>query len=306
MPFADVGDVRLFYTDEGTGDPPILFVHGFSCDSHDWSWQIPHFAATHRVIAVDLRGHGRSSVPDGGFDPLTFAADIAGLLDQLDVGPVVAVGHSLGGVIVSALAIEHPDKVQSIVSVDPGYLVDDAAKEPLRAVIDAMRTGDAVAVAQATLGQSYAAASPPHLRTWHMRRIAGVPDDVLVQTFDSLFSGLGFRADSEPYLARRKCPVLTFYGARAVRTSSAPGSRTRARRSSPGRAPATGSTRSARPSSTRSSTAGWPGWSAERARAIPRRRRHEPIGTVDCGDHRARPRAAASDRAGRRRSRVAA
>jgi len=211
MPFAAVGDVRLFYTDEGSGDPPILFVHGFSCDSHDWSWQIPHFAAKHRVIAVDLRGHGRSSVPDGGFDPLTFAADIAGLLDQLGCGPVIAIGHSLGGVIVSALAIEHPDTVQAIVSVDPGYLIDDAARDSLRDVIEAMRAGDAAAVAQATLGQSYAAASPAHLKTWHMRRIAGVPQHVLVQTFDSLFSGLGFRGESERYLQQRKCPVLTFY-----------------------------------------------------------------------------------------------
>jgi len=74
MPFAELGDVRLFFTDEGEGDPPILFVHGYSCDSHDWSWQLPHFVAGHRVIAADLRGHGRSSVTDGGYHPTQFAA----------------------------------------------------------------------------------------------------------------------------------------------------------------------------------------------------------------------------------------
>jgi pimeloyl-ACP methyl ester carboxylesterase len=77
MAFADVGDVRLFFTDDGDGDRPILFVHGFSCDSHDWTWQFPHFVDGHRVIAVDLRGHGRSSVPDQGYEPRQFAADIA-------------------------------------------------------------------------------------------------------------------------------------------------------------------------------------------------------------------------------------
>ena len=66
MAFAELGDVRLFFTDDGEGGPPMLFVHGYTCDSHDWSWQLAHFGATHRVIAVDLRGHGRSSVPDGG------------------------------------------------------------------------------------------------------------------------------------------------------------------------------------------------------------------------------------------------
>ena len=39
--YADIGEVRLFFTDEGEGDPPILMVHGFSCDGHDWMWQIP-------------------------------------------------------------------------------------------------------------------------------------------------------------------------------------------------------------------------------------------------------------------------
>ena len=60
MPFARIGEVDLFYTDEGAGGPPILFVHGFSCDSHDWMWQLPHFMRSHRVIALDLRGHGRA------------------------------------------------------------------------------------------------------------------------------------------------------------------------------------------------------------------------------------------------------
>ena len=55
MAFAEVEGVRLFFTDDGTGGPPMFFVHGFSCDSHDWNWQIPHFVANHRVIAPDLR-----------------------------------------------------------------------------------------------------------------------------------------------------------------------------------------------------------------------------------------------------------
>lgn len=85
-----------------------MFVHGFSCDSHDWTWQIPYFVESHRVIAVDIRGHGRSSVPDGGYDDGVFANDLTNLLEHLGTGPVVAIGHSLGGVIVSTLSVERP------------------------------------------------------------------------------------------------------------------------------------------------------------------------------------------------------
>lgn len=217
MAFAQVGDVELFFTDDrpaAAGRPPILFVHGFSCDSHDWSWQLPHFVGTHRVIAVDIRGHGSSSAPAGGYELRQFAADLAGLLDQLDTGPVVAAGHSLGGAIVSALAVEHPALVQAVVSVDPGYLIPEEFRPVVEQMAGALESGDPVDGSQAFLSGSYSPASPPALKTWHMRRIAGTPGHVLRQTLAGLFIGpesLGFRETSAPYLRRRKCPVLAVY-----------------------------------------------------------------------------------------------
>ena len=214
MAYAEVGDVRLFFTDEGAGDPPILMVHGFSCDGQDWMFQIPHFAERHRVIVVDIRGHGRSSVPADGYEPKQFAADIAGLLGQLGTGPVVAMGHSLGGAIVSALAVEHPSLVSALVSVDPGYLVPEEVRPIVSAMAAALGDDDPVAASQQFLSASYAPASPPALRAFHMRRIAGVPGPVLVATLGGLFVGpdsLGYRDTSVPYLQRRSCPVLAFY-----------------------------------------------------------------------------------------------
>jgi pimeloyl-ACP methyl ester carboxylesterase len=209
MPFARIGEVDLFYTDEGAGGPPVLFVHGFSCDSHDWMWQLPHFTRSHRVIALDLRGHGRSSVPTGGYEAKTFAEDISGLLRQLDCGPVVAIGHSLGGVIVSALAVEHPEQVLAVVSVDPGYLISDDSALAVQSIRDALKA-DPVSTSQALLSRSYSPASPPHLNAWHMRRIAGVPGEVLFQTLSNLGPVAG-RSISGPYLRRRACPVLAIY-----------------------------------------------------------------------------------------------
>jgi pimeloyl-ACP methyl ester carboxylesterase len=211
VPFAEVGDVTLFYTEEGAGDPPLLFVHGYSCDGHDWSWQLPHFVDRHRVITVDNRGHGRSSVPDAGYDHLDFSSDLAGLLDRLGCGPVVAIGHSLGGVIVSALAVERPDLVRAIVSIDPGYLVSDELSTGLTPMIQALESSDPVPIAQAMLGGTYTAASSPALRTWHMRRVAGTPVLVLRQTLKNLMQGMALESVSAPYLARRSCPVLALY-----------------------------------------------------------------------------------------------
>jgi pimeloyl-ACP methyl ester carboxylesterase len=90
------GGATLFYTDEGAGEP-LLLVHGWTCDSNDYLWQVAHFRATRRVIAPDLRGHGRSAVLPDGYDARTFARDLVELLDLLGVATCVAVGHSLAG-----------------------------------------------------------------------------------------------------------------------------------------------------------------------------------------------------------------
>lgn len=210
MPFFATDDVTLFYTDEGGGDPPLLLVHGYSCDGHDWSWQIPHFVEHHRVITIDNRGHGRSSVPDSGYDHADFANDAAKLLDHLGCGPVVAVGHSLGGVIVSSLAVERPDLVQAVVSIDPGYLISDEVSTGLGPTLAALDS-DPVTVTQAVLGGTYSPASPPALKAWHMRRVAGTPEHVLRQTLTNLMRGMALESVSAPYLAQRKCPVLAMY-----------------------------------------------------------------------------------------------
>ncbi len=214
MAFVDIGDVRLFVTDDGAGDPPMLFIHGYSCDSHDWMWQLPHFSLSHRVLAADLRGHGRSSVPEKDFDPRTFANDVAGLIKEIGCGPVVAVGHSLGGVIASVLSVEHSELVQAVVGVDPAYLVLDEYRPIIVGMLDALRE-DPVTTAQAFLGAtSYTPASPAHLRSWHMRRIAGVPPHVLHETLAALVGGpeeLIYCSVVEKYLRRRQCPVLTFF-----------------------------------------------------------------------------------------------
>lgn len=205
MAFAKLGEVELFYTDEGGDGPAMLFVHGCSCDSHDWSWQLPHFVRSHRVIAVDLRGHGRSSVTAGGYESRVFADDIAALLALLDCGPVIAIGHSLGALVVSALAVEHPEWVSAVVCVDPGYLFPDEASSTTRSNLNAV-----LANPDTMLSPCYTPATPAHLRTWHMRRWAGVPDHVLYQSLANLHL-FAPRSVAEPYLRRRACPVLTLY-----------------------------------------------------------------------------------------------
>jgi pimeloyl-ACP methyl ester carboxylesterase len=221
MPFARLNDVDLFFTDEGTGTPVVL-VHGWTCDSHDWSFQIDQFAAQHRVVALDIRGHGRSSVAaDGQYSPKAFASDVAALIEYLELEPVVAIGHSMGAVIVAALAVEYPQHVRGLVEVDAAYgLAPGVAADAMLGAAAALEQNDPVEVACAVLGGADLSTTPTSLKVWHRRRLLGTDPDVIAKSFRGIYVGpeqFGLRPEADAYLQRRECPILviTADGARS-------------------------------------------------------------------------------------------
>ncbi|MCK9249783.1 MAG: alpha/beta hydrolase [Solirubrobacteraceae bacterium] len=110
---------RIHAVDRGDGDPVVL-VHGWSMSHEPWAATVDDLvAAGHRVIAVDLRGHGRSDAPDddGGYALDDLAGDVLALLRARDVPPATVVGWSLGGMVSVRLAALAPDRVDRIVLV---------------------------------------------------------------------------------------------------------------------------------------------------------------------------------------------
>jgi 3-oxoadipate enol-lactonase len=115
MPFANVGDVELYYEVAGEG-PPVLFVSGTGSDLR----RTPNvfagpLARHHTVLAYDHRGLGQSSKPDRPYSMAEFAADAAGLLDALGWGPVPVVGVSFGGMVAQELVLTRPHLVTRLV-----------------------------------------------------------------------------------------------------------------------------------------------------------------------------------------------
>jgi non-heme chloroperoxidase len=91
--------VQIFYKDWGTKSAqPIVFHHGWPLSSDDWDNQMLHFVGKgFRVIAHDRRGHGRSSQVSDGHDMDHYAADVAALVEHLDLRNAIHIGHSTGG-----------------------------------------------------------------------------------------------------------------------------------------------------------------------------------------------------------------
>lgn len=110
----------LWVDDGGRGGLPVLFVHGLGGDHEVWKAQLDHLRATRRAVALDLRGHGRSSPgPDLlAYSPYDLAEDVHGVMAALGIGRAVLVGHGLGGVVIAALAERYPEAAAGLFFVD--------------------------------------------------------------------------------------------------------------------------------------------------------------------------------------------
>ena len=117
MPDFEHAGCRLHYLDQGQGEP-VLLVHGLGSSIQDWEYQIPHLLLQHRVIAIDLRGHGRSAKPRGRYSIAGFAADVAALIEHLRLPPVHLVGISMGGMVGFQLGVDRPELLRSLCIVN--------------------------------------------------------------------------------------------------------------------------------------------------------------------------------------------
>jgi len=122
--FVEVNGTRLYCEITGAADAPVVvFVHGFSLDTRMWDGQVEAFAGWYRVVRYDLRGFGRSAVPEAGV-PYRHDEDLIGLLDTLGIERAVLVGLSMGGAVALNVVLRHPERVSALVlaaSVLPGF-----------------------------------------------------------------------------------------------------------------------------------------------------------------------------------------
>lgn len=122
-----------------SGEPPVVFVHGLDGCWQNWLETLPRIALERRVIALDLPGFGDSQSPREEISISAFADCVDALCEQLDTGPVVAVGNSMGGFVSVELAIRHPERVESLVLASPaGISSNDVYRRPTQTLARVM------------------------------------------------------------------------------------------------------------------------------------------------------------------------
>ncbi len=143
MSAARVNGVELYYELNGSGEPLVL-VHGSWGDHHNWDGVVPPLAESFRVLAYDRRGHSASERPAGQGSVFEDADDLAGLIDELGLGPAHVAGNSFGAVTALRAATRRPEVFRSLIAHEPPLFPLLAGTELEPALGEVQRRIDAV------------------------------------------------------------------------------------------------------------------------------------------------------------------
>jgi pimeloyl-ACP methyl ester carboxylesterase len=199
--------------------PPLLLVHGLSGCWQNWLENIPHFARTHRVVAVDLPGFGASPMPHEPISIAGYARFLEGVCDALSIDAAAVVGNSMGGHIASELAIRSPQRVERLMLVAAAGISAELVQR------NAVLTGGRVlaAIMTRTVARHASLAKRPSTRRVALSFVVRHPERLSAPLAHELMEGAGkpgFVPALEAVLTHRiserlpqiACPTLVVWG----------------------------------------------------------------------------------------------
>ena len=163
MPFLRNGAIDIYYETHGSGTP-LLFFSETACPGDIWhTFQVPEFSRDHTVVTHDYRGTGKSSRPKEQYSCDDFVDDAALILDRLNCGKAVLLGHSMGGRLAMLMALKYPEKVDSIIVASVGPGVPGAPPIPFKMCKEMAEWGFEKYVRQHTLEVGW---TPEYIKTY--------------------------------------------------------------------------------------------------------------------------------------------
>ena len=211
MPHATREGAELFYERSGEGEPALLFVPGWCCDTAFFQPQIDHFSSSHAVVATDPRGCGRSGRSENGYDIPSLAADVAAVARESGLERPVVVGHSLGGMIGIEVAARNPSAVSAVVAVDPGPIDPlPEARELFRDLAERLEGDDGEGARRAYVEEVGSRTPDAELRRWIVESMCSAPIEVAAAMIRGVNGWDGVAALEEcdvPLLVLRSAPI---------------------------------------------------------------------------------------------------
>lgn len=218
MPKVQTNGIELYYEVHGSGKPLVL-ISGLGYTLWQWHRMVPYLAERFQVIVFDNRGVGQSDKPAGPYTAQMLAADTVGLLEALNIEKAVILGHSMGGFVAQAMALDFPQRVEKLILCSTNFggprhvpvtpeamkVLTDVTSDPLTR----FKNGLAVSTAP-----GWAEGNPKMIEEWVAWRVANPIEPVHYQA--QMTIGLGLMSETaafEDKLPRLNVPTLILFGA---------------------------------------------------------------------------------------------
>ena len=218
MPKAKTNGIELYYETHGEGKPLVL-ISGLGYSSWQWHKMVPLLAEKFQVITFDNRGVGQSDKPAGPYTAGMLAQDMVGLLDALKFEKAIIAGHSMGGFVAQAVALDFPQRVENLILCSTNFggpnhvpVTPEAMKVLTDVSSDALtRFKNGLAVSTAP---GWAEKNPAMIEEWIQWRVANPIEPVHYQA--QMAIGLSLMPEAAAFenkLSRLSVPTLILFGA---------------------------------------------------------------------------------------------
>ncbi len=214
MPSVAINGVDLYYELHGDSGEPLVMVHGYTGDISDWRHQITEFSRTHRVLVLDLRGHGQSQAPTDRsvYTVPQMSHDVEALAEHVGFDRYHLLGHSMGGAVVQEVALRSPQMLLSLTLHDTAYRFNLDA-DPAIAVWRDLRFGMAESKGMAAVADMEPALPPPpHMPAERLEETKERLSRMSVDAFIGSWDGLAAWEGTEDRAHAIETPTLIIYG----------------------------------------------------------------------------------------------
>jgi pimeloyl-ACP methyl ester carboxylesterase len=220
--------IPIEFDADGDGAPALVFVHGWSCDRTYWRAEMAEFVGRHRVVAMDLAGHGRSGTGRRSWTMSAFGDDVVAVVERLGLEETVLIGHSMGGDVIVEAALRLRDRVNGLVWLDTyRTLGDTSLSEGDEAFIESFRK-DFVGATRAFVSRTVGAGADRSVADWIAEDMSSAEPGAAVEILEQ---AIGNEDAVVAALPRLRAPLVSItpadqptdvealerYGVRAIR-----------------------------------------------------------------------------------------
>ena len=203
--------VPISYEVYGSGEPTLVFVHGWNCDARYWREQIPFFSKKHRVVVLDLAGHGHSGLSRTKYTMAAFGEDVKAAAEAAGAGRVILIGHSMGGSVIAEAARLMPGRVIGLIGVDTLENVEYPLTQEEFVKMTAPLREDFQAGSRGFVGQMLSTNTDAQLREWILSDMSAASPAVAMSAMDEMM-GQFISGEAAKVFEQVRVPVMSVNG----------------------------------------------------------------------------------------------